>query len=299
MIQNIHQYKFTIIIPTYNRKKYLLDTLEYIKGQKVQPDEIIVIDASEHSFQLNESERTHFDLLKYVEWKEYGNISKQRNHGISMAKGNYILFLDDDVTFDDDLIQNYIEAFIATDADGISGLVETAKYKFGSNPIRFKGILSDIGEDNLQPCNIIAPTRVICTASFAIKTSVLIAIGGFDENQRGSYDDVETGFRLVKEGYKIIHHPLPKVFHIQASASGARDSSHGNAWGVENKIYFLLKHKYNTRKYWLLFLLIFETIKPSRTWLKPHRLYLESKLRICAFKRSINLQTPSNCITEI
>lgn len=284
-------YTFSIIIPTFNRKKYLVDTLGFIQQQNVQPLEIIVVDASEPAFQLNESEQQPYrPLLKYITWNEYGNISKQRNHAIGIAKGEYILFLDDDVIFNPDLVENYIEAFHNTGADGISGLVETEKYRLGSSPIRFKGILSDFGEYNLQPCDIIAPTKLICTASFAIKTSALRAIGGFDEYQRGSYDDVEAGFRLVAKGYVILHHPLPKVFHIQAKASGARDSSHGNVWGVENQIYFLLKHRYNTRKSLFLFLMLFEILKPSRAWLQPYKLFLKGKVRVAAFKRFNSLR---------
>lgn len=287
-------YTFSVIIPTFNRKKCLLDTLGFVQQQTVQPLEIIVVDASEQSFHLSESEQGSFKyLLKYVTWNEYGNISKQRNHGIAMAKGEYILFLDDDVIFDTHLIANYIEAFNTTGADGISGIVETEKYKSGIRPFRFKGILADLGENNLQHSEIIAETKIICTASFAIKTSVLKAIGGFDEYQRGVYDDVEAGFRLAAHGYVILHHPLPKVFHIQAPASGARDTSHGNSWAVENKIYFLLKHRYNTRKSLFLFLMLFEILKPSRAWLQPHRLFLRSKAHIAGFRRFKNLQKHS------
>lgn len=286
-----YQPGFTIIIPTYNRKKYLLDTLHFALAQKLPPLEIIVVDVSEKSLQLNEQEQLPFkSLLKYVSWNEYGNISKQRNHAINMAKGEYILFLDDDVIFDADLLQHYSEAFATTRVDAISGLIETEKYRFGSSPLKFKGILSDVGEYNLQPCDVVAPTKVICTASFAIKTDVLKAIGGFDEDQRGSYDDMEIGFRLSKRGYKILHHSLPKVFHLQAKASGARDSSHGNKWAIENQVYFLLKHRYNNKKNWFLFLMLLEILKPSRAWLQPSNLFAKTKIHVAAFNRFNTLQ---------
>lgn len=283
-------YTFSIIIPTFNRKKYLLETLDFIKEQTIQPVEVIVVDVSELQFQLNDIEiKKYQPLLNYIPWSEYGNISKQRNHGIQLAKGDVILFLDDDVTFEKDLIENYITAFNETKADGISGLVETEKYRKGHKPLFFKGILNDIKEPNFQPCDFIAPTKVICTASFAVKTKALKAIKGFDELQRGSYDDLEVGFRLIENGYVILHHPLPVVFHIQAMASGARDLKHGNLWSIENQVYFMLKHKYNTKRNIFLWKLYWEGLRPSRAWLKPYSLFERLKLKIKAYKRAVQL----------
>ncbi len=295
MEHNKETYTFTIIIPTYNRKQYLLDTLQFVFQQTIKPLEIIVVDASEPAFQLSYSDLETFNsLVKYIPWDEYGNISKQRNYAIEIAQGDYILFLDDDVVFSDSLIDDYITAFKQTNADGISGLVETEKYRFGHAPLKFPGILSDVGESNLQPCNFIAPTKIICTASFAIKTSALKAINGFDEFQRGSYDDMEAGFRLVNQGYFIIHHPLPKVFHIQAKASGARDVSHGNSWALENQIYFLLKHRYSNNKKKFLLLLVTEILKPSRAWLSPLKILTKLKMAIAGFIRYAEIEKKLN-----
>lgn len=285
-----NKYTFSIIIPTYNRKTFLLDTLNFILKQTVKPVEIIVVDASASEFQLDELSQQNFrPLLKYIKWNEFGNISKQRNYGISIARGNYILFLDDDVIFTADLIENYIKAFNATGADAISGIVETTKYRFGSAPIRFKGLLSSFGEDNLQPCDVVAPTKLICTASFAVKTLALTAIGGFDEDQRGSYDDVEVGFRLAKKGFTVLHHSLPKIFHLQAEASGARDEAHGNKWGIENQVYFQIKHRYQNKKRLFLLLLLFDLYKPSRAWLHPKRLIHKTNVYFSAFQRSVRI----------
>ena len=236
---------FSIIIPTFNRKKYLIDTLNCIENQSVKPVEIIVVDASHKDYQLMDEDCERFSLLKYYKWNEYGNICKQRNYGIELSRGNHILFLDDDVIFNSELISNYIQAFNETKADGISGLIETKKYRRGAKAFKYKEVLLNANELNIQACDYVAPTKLICTASFAIKTEIIKNLNGFDENQRGTYDDIELGFRLTNKNFKILHHNLPDVFHHQAPASGARDLKHGAIWGVENQFYFMLKHIYN------------------------------------------------------
>ena len=93
----------SVIIPTYNRFKYLLNAINSVKNQTYENIEIIVVnDCSK--------QKQYYDF----NWKEYGvtmihlkQNSKdkfgfpcpggyQRNFGIEMAKGKYIAFCDDD-----------------------------------------------------------------------------------------------------------------------------------------------------------------------------------------------------------
>jgi GT2 family glycosyltransferase len=284
---------FSVIIPSFNRRKYLMDTLRCLEVQTVLPAEVIVVDASAFEYRLNEDELNSLSLpLNYIEWDEIGNICKQRNHGIEIASSEHILFLDDDVQFESDLIANYIEAFRATGADGISGLVETRKRRAGDSPFRYKGLLLDLKEENLQPCAFIAPTRLICTASFAVTKSALKAAGCFDLNQRGTYDDVELGFRLAEAGFKVIHHPGPRVFHFQSPASGARDAAQGQTWNRENQVYFLAKHIYTTSRKFMIAQLL-EILRPSRNWLMPFKIIREAQLNRDAYRRAKNLLNKS------
>ena len=260
---------FSVIIPSFNRRKYLIDTLKCLERQSIHPNEAIVVDASLSEYRLAKADLDEFSFqLKYIEWDEIGNICKQRNHAIGIAESDYILFLDDDVEFDSDLLENFKKAFEETGADGISGNVATPKRPRGSPPLWHTGFLNEMDEPNIQTCDFIADTRIICTASFAVKKDALKAIGGFDLNQRGTLDDVEAGFRLSAAGYRIIHHPLPEVLHFQAPMSGARDSKNGPIWNLENQIYFQLKHRYKSRNA-LLVKVILSMFRPSRDWLKP------------------------------
>ena len=69
--------KVSVIIPTYNRFKYLLNTIESVKKQTYTNLEIIVI--NDKSTQ-----------------KEYYEYDFNRNKGIELSSGKYIAFCDDD-----------------------------------------------------------------------------------------------------------------------------------------------------------------------------------------------------------
>jgi GT2 family glycosyltransferase len=142
-----------------------------------------------------------------------------------------------------------------------------------------------MGEPNIQTCDLIADTRIICTASFAVRKDALKSIGGFDLNQRGTLDDVEVGFRLNEAGYRIIHHPLPKVLHFHAPMSGARDKAQGNSWSIENRVYFQLKHRYESNWFFLLRMLT-SFLRPSREWLRPSKRISEYRAIYASYLRA-------------
>lgn len=91
----------SIIIPVYNVENYVSETLDSVKNQTSLPDEVIVINdgSTDNSFNII---KNYSDLkcFKIFETKNQG-LGLTRNYGISLAKSDYIYFLDSD-----DIIEN-------------------------------------------------------------------------------------------------------------------------------------------------------------------------------------------------
>ena len=92
----------SVIIPTYNRFHYLLDTIKSVKEQTYTNTEIIVINdcsTQEEYYTYDfKSQNVHIIHLKENTRKIYpypcaGHV---RNEGIKVAKGKYVAFCDDD-----------------------------------------------------------------------------------------------------------------------------------------------------------------------------------------------------------
>ena len=92
----------TVIIPSYNRFKYLLNAIKSIKEQTYANVEIIVINDGSteqeyysHNFVQDNVQIIHLEVNSR---KLYGfvNIGYVRNVGMANAKGKYIAFCDDD-----------------------------------------------------------------------------------------------------------------------------------------------------------------------------------------------------------
>lgn len=101
--------KFSVIICTYNREKYISGSLRSICEQDfLDTDfELLVIDNNSPDKTAEvckafEKEYKHINLRYYLE--ENQGISYARNRGIAEAKGEFIVFVDDDETIEKDYL---------------------------------------------------------------------------------------------------------------------------------------------------------------------------------------------------
>lgn len=85
----------SIIIPTYNREKTILQSVESVLSQTFSDTEIIIVDDGSTDNTKSIIEQINDSRILYVRQTNAGAPSA-RNHGISLARGKYISFQDSD-----------------------------------------------------------------------------------------------------------------------------------------------------------------------------------------------------------
>ena len=96
-------YDFSVIIPTHNRSEYLQEAIRSIFAQQARVEIIVVDDASTDSTPeiMVELAKKHSNIVSVRnESSLFAHRSRQR--GFSVARGNYIVFMDDDDYYIDD-----------------------------------------------------------------------------------------------------------------------------------------------------------------------------------------------------
>jgi len=217
--------KATIIIPTAgHRIEYLNDTLVSVKNQDffVQEYEVIVIDNSkgekvaEAVKRINQTGRC---LVRYIREEDPG-LHNARHAGAKEAKGDILVYIDDDVI----LPSHWLVAILDPFSDpkvGCSGgkVIPQWEAEIPSWFSQFnKAYLSllDYGENRKE---LKAPGIWGC--NMAVRKAAFFEVGGSnvdffaDESLIWFSGDGECGLedRLLDAGYKIIYEPLAWLYH--------------------------------------------------------------------------------------
>lgn len=109
------QPKISVIIPVYNVEKYLPECLESILNQTFQGFEIICVDdgSTDRSLDILQEYKRKDDRFVILQQRHAG-AGIARNHGLKLAEGKYIQFLDSDDYFEPTLLEemyNHAEKF--------------------------------------------------------------------------------------------------------------------------------------------------------------------------------------------
>lgn len=111
---------FSIIVPVYNKSRYLKDCIDSILAQSHTNFEIIAINDGSTDNSLDILNSYDDSRLKIVTVKN-GGVSRARNLGIDLATKEYITFVDADDKLSSDYLEVYSKTIEATDSDIIIG----------------------------------------------------------------------------------------------------------------------------------------------------------------------------------
>ena len=145
----------SIIIPVYNSERYIAYIIEDLLNQSYENFEIIVINdgSTDNSQRILAEFEKRDERVKAVEVKNAG-VSEARNLGISLAKGDYIRFIDADDRINKDSVKNMVDIVKKDhEIDVVIGSFRTIpdmKYYYGEYATTGKQNLNQMAFDFLQ-----------------------------------------------------------------------------------------------------------------------------------------------------
>lgn len=186
--------KITVVIPTKERVQLLLRAIKSLETQTVLPDQIVVINDSKSKLPAHLSEVARITL---VESNQELGAAYCRNLGCQVAKGDYIMFLDDDDVMLPDYIGKVIHVIKENnDADnfywtGVRVIDESSKDKIILDEILFTSQQSSILKRTTDALSIGTGYGLTC------KKQSLINIGLFNSGYQ-YVEDTDLIIRLLE-----------------------------------------------------------------------------------------------------
>ena len=217
----------TIIIPTFNRARFLIATVDQLLLQEFQDFELWVIDQSapEQSEVIAQSlpawrARREVNYLRL----DIPGVANARNEGLSRARGGVIMFLDDDVILlNPDFLGAHLRCYDDPAVGGVTGrTVERINKENSRRPANriTPGGRTLINLLGTERCEI----HTLKGANMSVRTEAVRQIGGFDRNYTGTalLEEADFSERIRQNGWRFVFEPAAELFHLSAPAGGVR-----------------------------------------------------------------------------
>ena len=225
--------KISCIIPTLGRGTVLCETVRQLLLQTYHASQIIIVDQTAvHPVEVTRTLAAWAEQSRVL-WLRQSepNASRARNTGARVATGDLLLFLDDDIRISANFLSAYAEAWVRTNADGISGpvlerdakMVETLDRRAFTSEL---GWLLHFGKNYARECK----TSFMMSGNVAIRRELFLKLGGMDENyERGAHrEESDFAMRFRKAGYQFFYSPHCAIYHLGpkvVAGGGAREGS--------------------------------------------------------------------------
>lgn len=217
----------SIIVCTYNRDKYLPKMLESAANQTCSKNDFELILVNNKSTDNTESickaygeSNTHINYRYFLETEQ--GLSFARNRGVKEAKGDYIVFIDDDAFLSDNYVselkkylEKYKETYIGFGGK-IAPFLECDLPKWMSKYLASLMSIIDMGEE----VKLFQGTKYPIGANMGFSKAVFDQIGGFNtelgrigKSMLGG-EEKDFFFRVKSLNAPIYYFPKMFVHHV-------------------------------------------------------------------------------------
>ena len=223
----------SIVIPNKDEKETLKKCLESIWQKTSYSNyEIILVENNSTTQEIRDyyKELDDKERVRIVYWEKEFNYSAINNFGISHAKGEYILCLNNDITV---ISPDWLEELLANCQRPEVGIVGARLY-YPDNTIQHAGIVLGMGGcagslfvglarsrgGYLHKAALQQDLSAVTAACFMVKKEVFEKVGGFEEKLAVAFNDVDFCLKVRHAGYLVVYDPYAELYHHESKTRG-------------------------------------------------------------------------------
>jgi glycosyltransferase involved in cell wall biosynthesis len=202
----------SVIIPTYNRKRFVLDTLDSLSRQTFPADcfDVIVVDdgSSDGTAEI-QKEKLPF-RLRYL-WQTNQGDAAARNLGVKHSQADILIFLDDDILVE----PGYVAHLVQEHEPSPHRIVVGTEYLWleDGNPLSEPGAPTAPEENHTT---VELPFADVCSNNMSLGRNAYYSIGmmeGLGFPGSDIWCDVDFAYRAYLQGFEFLRSTRAICYH--------------------------------------------------------------------------------------
>lgn len=228
----------SVIIPNKDQARTLDQCLRSVFEKTDYPNyEIVIVENNStepETFAYYEKVQREHANVRVVTWKGDFNYSAINNLGVREARGEYLLFLNNDIEV---ITPSWMSRMTGCCQRPDVGAVG-AKLYYPDDTVQHGGIVVGIGwfAGHVQSCLRRADTgyfgrlvaqqdiSAVTGACVMVKRSVFEEAGGFEEKLAVALNDVDLCLKIRKGGHLIVFDPAVELYHYESKSRGMENT---------------------------------------------------------------------------
>ncbi len=226
----------SVIVPNKDYPEMLKRCLDSLgKGSYANFEVIVVENGSTRpetfAFYRDLEKQPH---VRVIEWSKPFNYAAVNNFAAHQAKGDYLLFLNNDI---ESISPDWLESLVKAAAQPGVGAVG-AKLYYADDTIQHAGIVVGMGgvaghahlnfpraaAGHMQRLTHAQNVAAVTGACLLTPAKVFREIGGFDEGFVLAFNDVDLCLQILKKGYRVVWTPDAELYHLESKTRGPEDT---------------------------------------------------------------------------
>ena len=227
----------SVIIPNKDEKETLKACIDSIREKTEYPNyEIIIVENNSTTDEIFQyyKELSQDPRIRLLRWKKEFNYSAINNYGVCHANGEYLLFLNNDVTV---ITPGWIKELLGVcqrPEVGAAGV----KLIYPDNTIQHAGCVIGLGgiaghmfvdmpanrTGYLHKASILQDMSAVTAACMMMKRTAFEEAGGFTEKLSVAFNDVDLCLKVRKNHKLIVYDPYVQLYHMESKTRGAEDN---------------------------------------------------------------------------
>lgn len=203
----------SVVVPTYNGKLKIEALLTSLEKQTLEPTEVlIVIDGSTDGTEAFLKDYNSSLPISIINQENQGRAAV-RNTGAENARGDFLIFYDDDMRPEPDSIQRHVEFHSSYERALCGGNQVEDERKAISDFDQYRCYIRQGWISKYSELTRLTDSEIHLTAAnFSIRKNLFKELGGFDSKLR-DHEDADLARRAIRCGHSVYFDPSNMAWH--------------------------------------------------------------------------------------